>query len=93
VGDRESSVEGIAMNLFGEPWFYCLMGFIASITLFIIAITGTVAGRVMSRPTVSVKSVPLRIAFFFISVAIFGFLIWMTKHQIAAAIEYFNQPS
>jgi hypothetical protein len=79
------------MSLFSEPSFYYLMGFIAGISLFIIAITGTIHGR--GRPIVSVKSVPLRIAFFFISVALLAFLIWMIKHQIAAAIQSFGQPS
>ena len=92
VGKRASAVESIAMSLFREPWFYCLMGFIAGITSFVIGVTGRVSGRA-GRPIVSVKSVPLRIAFLFISVAIFAFLIWTIKHEIAAAIQYFGQPS
>jgi len=92
VDKRESAVEGIAMSFFGEPLFYYLMLFVAGILLFDIAITGTLStGRMgMFRPIVSVKSVPLRIAFFFISVAIFVYLIWMTRHQIAAGIQYFG---
>lgn len=79
------------MSMTGEPWFY-LIAFIVDILLFSIAITGTIySGRFgMFRPIVSVKSVPLRIAFFFVSVAIFALLIWMTRHQIAAGMQYFG---
>jgi hypothetical protein len=49
--------------------------------------------QVQARPILTVKSVPLRIAFFFISVAIFALLMWMMKHQMAAAMQYFDQPS
>jgi len=92
MGERESAMEGIAMSLFSEPMIYYLILFVADILLFDIAVTGTLSsGRMgMFRPIVSVKSVPLRIAFFFISVAIFAFLIWMTRHQIAAGIQYFG---
>jgi hypothetical protein len=92
VDKRESAVEGIAMSLFSEPLFYYLLLLVADILLFDIAVTGTLSsGRMrMFRPIVSVKSVPLRIAFFFISVAIFVYLIWMTRHQIAAGIQYFG---
>jgi hypothetical protein len=92
VGERESAAEDIAMTFFSEPLFYYLMLFVADILLFDIAITGTLSsGRMgMFRPMVSVKSLPLRIAFFFISVAIFAFLIWMTRHQIAAGNQYFG---
>jgi hypothetical protein len=83
--------ERIAMILFTEPWFYYLTVFIAGLVLCNIAITGTLISRF--RPIVSVKSVPLRIAFFFISLGIFAFLIWMTKHQLGAVLQYFNQPS
>jgi hypothetical protein len=79
------------MSLFSEPLFYYLMGFIAGISLFVIAITGTIYGR--GAPIVSVKSVPLRIAFFFSSVGLLAFLIWMIRHQIAAAIQSVGQPS
>jgi hypothetical protein len=79
------------MSLFGEPLFYYLMGFIAGIALFVVAITGTIYGR--GGRIVSVKSVPLRIAFFFISVALLAFLTWMIKHQIAVAIQSIGQPS
>jgi hypothetical protein len=92
VDKRESAVEGIAMSLFSEPLFYYLLPLVADILLFDIAVTGTLSsGRMrMFRPIVSVKSVPLRTAFFFISVAIFAYLIWMTRHQIAAGIQYFG---
>jgi hypothetical protein len=80
------------MSLLNEPLFYYLVGFIAGIALCIIAITGTIRGR-WGRIIVSVKSVPLRIAFFFISVALLTFLIWMVRHQIAAAIQSIVQPS
>jgi hypothetical protein len=75
----------------GGPWFY-LIAFIVDIMLFSIAITGTIySGRMgLFSPIVSVKSVPLRIAFFFVSVAIFAFLIWMTRHQIVAGMQYFG---
>ena len=80
------------MSFFSEPLFYYFMLFVADILLFDIAITGTVSPSRMGmfRPNVSVKSVPLRIAFFFISVAIFAYLIWMARHQIAAGIQYFG---
>jgi hypothetical protein len=81
------------MNLFRESWFYYLTGFIAGLALFVLAITGTIHSGRYSRPLVSVKSVPLRIAFLFISVAIFGALIWIVKHQIAGAIQEFGQSS
>jgi hypothetical protein len=73
------------MSLLSEPSFYYLVGFIAGIALFVVAISGTIHGR--RGPIVSVKSVPLRIAFLFISVAFLTFLIWMINHQIAAAIQ------
>jgi hypothetical protein len=79
------------MSSFSEPWLYYVIATIAGLMLFNIAITGTLVSR--SRPIVTVQSVPLRIAFFLISVAIFALLIWMTKHQIAAGLQYFNQPS
>ena len=66
------------------------MGFIACILLANIAITGTLYAGRMGRQIVSVKSVPLRIAFLFISVAIFAFLIWMTRHRIATGIQNFG---
>ncbi len=80
------------MSLFSEPMFYYLMPLVADILLFDIAITGTLSsGRIgMFRQIVSVKSVPLRIAFFFISVAIFAYLLYMARHQIAAGIQYFG---
>ncbi len=92
MGKRESAVMGIGMSLFSEPMFYYLMLLVADLLLFDIAITGTrTAGRMgLFRPIVSVKSVPLRIAFLFISVAIFAFLIWMSRHQIAAGFQYFG---
>ena len=92
MGKRESAVADIAMTFFSEPSFYYLMLLVADILLFDIAVTGTLSSCRMGifRPIVSVKSVPLRIAFFFISVAIFAFLIWMTRHQIAAGIQYFG---
>jgi hypothetical protein len=79
------------MSTFSEPWFYYVMAMIAGMILLNIAITGTLASRY--RPIVIVKSVPLRIAFFVISVALFAFLIWVTKQQIAAGIQYFSQSS
>ena len=79
------------MSSFSEPWFYFVMAIIAGLILFNLAITGTPVSRF--RPILTVKSVPLRIAFFFISVAIFALLMWMMKHQMAAAMQYFDQPS
>jgi hypothetical protein len=76
------------MSYFGEPWFYYLLGAVAGIAIFNIAVTGNLYGR--GRPIVTVNSVPLRIAFFFIAVAIFGILIWMVRHQIAAGMQYFG---
>ncbi len=89
------------MSLFSELLFYYVMGFIAALALFVVAITGTIYGRggpilsVYRRrgPILSVKSVPLRIAFFFISVALLVFLIWIFKHQLAALIQSMGQPS
>lgn len=80
------------MSLFSEPMFYYLILLVADILLFDIAITGTISsGRMgMFRQIVSVKSVSLRIAFLFLSVAIFAFLIWMSRHQIAAEFQYFG---
>jgi hypothetical protein len=79
------------MILLSEPWLYFVLVMIAGMVLLNIAITGTLASRY--RPIVIVKSVPLQIAFFVVSVALFAFLIWMTKQQIAAGIQYFNQSS
>jgi hypothetical protein len=79
------------MILLSEPWLYFVLVMIAGMVLLNIGITGTLASRY--RPIVIVKSVPLRIAFFVVSVALFAFLIWMTKQQIAAGIQYFNQSS
>jgi hypothetical protein len=79
------------MSLFSDPLFYYLMGFIAGIALFVVAITGTIYGR--GGPILSVKSVALRIAFFFISVAFLTFLTWTIRHQIAVAIQSIGQPS
>jgi hypothetical protein len=79
------------MSLFSEPLFYYLIGFIAGIAAFVVAITGTIYSR--GGPILSVKSVPLRIAFFFISVAFLTFLIWIIRHQVAVAIQSIGQPS
>ena len=79
------------MSLFSELWLYCLTAFIAGLLLCSIAITGTLWGR--GGPIVIVKSVPLRIAFFFISVGIFAFVIWITKNQLGAILQYLNQSS
>jgi uncharacterized membrane protein YvlD (DUF360 family) len=76
------------MGSFGEPWFYYVLGAVTGIVLFNLGITGKLYGRV--RPIITVKSVPLRIAFFVISIAIFAVLIWMVRQQIAAGMQYFG---
>ena len=78
------------MSFSNEPWVY-LIGFIISLVLFVVSITGTIfGGRFGFRPVVTVKSVPLRIAFFIVSIAIFGFLIWTARHKIDEAFSYFG---
>jgi hypothetical protein len=78
------------MSFFSEPWFY-LIGFIASITLFVVSITGSVySGRFGIRRLMTVKSVPLRVAFFVISIALLAFLVWAARQKIAEAFSYFG---
>jgi hypothetical protein len=78
------------MSISSEPWFY-LVGFIASITLFVVSITGSIySGRFGLRPVLTVKSVPLRIAFFVISVALLAFLVWTARQRITEAFSYFG---
>jgi hypothetical protein len=79
------------MNSFSVPWFYYVIALFAGLMLSNLAITGNLVSRF--SPIVTVKSVPLRIAFFLISVAIFAVLIWISNQQIAAAMQYFEQPS
>jgi hypothetical protein len=89
------------MSLFSEPAFYYLLAFIAGIALFVLSVTGTIQRGYSRRwiptsrggPIVSVQSVPLRIAFFFISVAILAFLVLMIRHQIATVMQAIGQPS
>jgi hypothetical protein len=89
------------MSLFSEPAFYYLLAFIAGIALFVLSVTGTIQRGYSRRripasrggPIVSVQSVPLRIAFFFISVAILAFLFWTIRHEIGAVIQSLGLPS
>ena len=74
------------MSLVTDTVFYHLVAWIASIVLFILAVTGRIHSRWGGR-IVTVRSVPIRIALFFISIAMFSYFIWTFRHQIAAALQ------
>jgi hypothetical protein len=84
-----ASVEGgelIAMADFSGFWIYDLMCLMVGIEFFNAAVTGNFysGGRGGRRLIASVKSVPARIAFLFISIAMLVLFAWMTKRHIMA---------
>jgi len=79
------------MRAISEPWFYYVIAGVTGLLLLNLAITGSLFSKY--GPILIVRSVPLRIAFFLISVVIFTLIVWVTKQQIAAALQYFDQPS